>query len=217
MCLVNLGTGIVAKIKINVVSKYFVITIVLLNLMLNPVLGQERNDTASLIRVPATIENGDTLILGNINEVYVYSQPVFQSRRDERRYWRLVYNLKVVYPYAKLAGAKLKEMNDHFLTLKNENERKAYTKQVEDEIRSRFEADLKDLNTTQGLLLIKLIDRETGKTSYALVKELRGGLSAVFWQTLARIFGYNLKTKYDPNGEDKIIEDLLIAIDKGLI
>lgn len=198
-------------------SKCFVITFVLVNFMLSSVSGQDRIDTATMIRVPATIENGDTLFLGDINEVDVYSQPIFQSRRDERRYWRLVYNLKVVYPYAKLAGVKLKEMNDHFLTLKNENERKTYTKQVEDEIRSRFEADLKDLNTTQGLLLIKLIDRETGKTSYALVKELRGGFSAVFWQTLARIFGYNLKTKYDPNGEDKVIEDLLNAIDKGLI
>ena len=163
-------------------SKCFVITFVLVNFMLSSVSGQDRIDTATMIRVPATIENGDTLFLGDINEVDVYSQPIFQSRRDERRYWRLVYNLKVVYPYAKLAGVKLKEMNDHFLTLKNENERKTYTKQVEDEIRSRFEADLKDLNTTQGLLLIKLIDRETGKTSYALVKELRGGFSAVFWQ-----------------------------------
>ena len=215
--MVNLGTGIADEIKTIVVSKYFVITILLVNFLYIPVQGQERNDTASLIRVPATIENGDTLGLGDINEVYIFSKPVFQSKHDERRYWRLVYNLKIVYPYAKLAGAKLKEMNDHFLTLKNESERKAYTKQVEDEIRSRFEADLKDLNTTQGFLLIKLIDRETGKTSYALVKELRGGLSAVFWQTLARIFGYNLKTKYDPNGEDRVIEDLLVAIDKGLI
>jgi hypothetical protein len=212
-----LGTGIADKIKNKVMSKCIVITIVLITFALAPILGQERKDTASLIRVPATIENGDTLVLGSIDEVYVYSKPVFISRHDERRYWRLVYNLKIVYPYAKLAGEKLKEMNEHFLTLKNENERKAYTKQVEDEIRSRFEASLKDLNTTQGLLLIKLIDRETGKTSYALVKELRGGFSAVFWQTLARLFGYNLKTKYDPNGDDKLIEELLNAIDKGLI
>jgi hypothetical protein len=190
---------------------------VFITIVLFPVLGQGGNDTTSLIRVPVVIENGDTLVLGNIDEVDVYSKPIFVSRHDERRYWRLVYNLKIVYPYAKLAGEKLKEMNNHFLTLKNENERKIYAKQVEDEIRNKFEADLKELNTTQGLLLIKLIDRETGKTSYALVKELRGGLSAVFWQTLARLFGYNLKTKYDPSGEDKVIEDLLNAIDQGVI
>jgi len=198
-------------------SKQFAITILLIISFAIPISGQDGNDSLNMLRVPAIIENGDTIILGYLDDVDIYSKPVFESRRDERRYWRLVYNLKKVYPYAKLAGIKLKEMNEHFLTLKNEKEKKDYTKQVEDEIRSQFEADLKDLNTTQGLLLIKLIDRETGKTSYALVKELRGGFSAVIWQTLARLFGYNLKTKYDPKGEDKLIEELVVAIDKGLI
>jgi hypothetical protein len=205
------------KIKRKVMSKQFVITILFIILFEVSSFGQAKNDSLNKIRVPAIIENGDTLILGYLDDINIYSKPVFQSRGDERRYWRLVYNLKKVYPYAKLAGIKLKEMNEHFLTLKNEKEKKDYTKQVEDDIRRQFEADLKDLNTTQGLLLIKLIDRETGKTSYSLVKELRGGLSAVFWQTLARIFGYNLKTKYDPLGDDKLIEQLVVAIDQGLI
>jgi len=198
-------------------TKGFAITILVTACILNSLKGQESKDTTHAIRVPATVENGDTIVLGYLNEVNIYSKPVFENKRDARRYWKLVNNLKIVYPYAKLAGIKLKEMNEHFLTLKTENERKVYTKQVENEIRAQFEGQLKELNTTQGLLLIKLIDRETGQTSYALVKELRGAFSAVFWQTLARLFGYNLKTKYDPTGEDKLIEDLLVAIDKGLI
>jgi hypothetical protein len=182
--------------------------------------GQTPVDTSKGILMPAKVENGDTIVLANLNEVTIPTvdpKPVFESKRAERKYTRLVYNLKKVYPYAKLAKAKLLEMNEHFLTISKESEKKAYTKQIEKEIRSQFEDQLKDLTRTQGMLLIKLIDRETGKVSYELVKELRGNFSAFFWQALARLFGMNLKTKYDPTGEDKPIEDILIAIDAGLI
>ena len=167
--------------------------------------------------VPAIVKDGDTIIIAWLDDVNVYARRKFKSKADERRYWRLVYNLKKVYPYAKIAKAKLKEMNEHFLTLKTEKQKKAYAKQVEKEIRAQFEGDLKNLTITQGRLLIKLIDRETGETSYELVKELRGSFSAVFWQTLARLFGSNLKTQYDAKGEDQLIEDILLAIDAGAL
>jgi hypothetical protein len=185
--------------------------------------GQTPSDTSAKIKVPARIENGDTLIITTMSDIDIFAdttyQPstVFASKREERKFNRLVFNLKKVYPYAKLAKAKLYEMNQQFLTLKTERERKEFTKKVEKEIRDQFEDELKNLTITQGRLLIKLIDRETGQTSYDLVKELRGTFSAVFWQTLARLFGSNLKTKYDAAGEDQVIEDILIAIDAGLI
>ena len=134
-----------------------------------------------------------------------------------RRYARLIYNLKIVYPYAIMAAGKLHEMNDVFLNLKTERERNAYVKQVESELVAEFENDLKSLTITQGRLLIKLIDRETGNTSYELVRELRGSFSAFFWQTVARLFGSNLKTKFDADGEDKLIEQILILIENGQI
>ncbi len=185
--------------------------------------SQINTDTSGRIKVHAKIENGDTIIISYMNDIDIFAdtankpKPVFQTKREERKFNRLVYNLKKVYPYAKMAKYKLNLMNQRFLTLKTEKERKEFTKQTEKEIRAQFEEELKNLTINQGRLLIKLIDRETGQTSYELVKELRGTFSAVFWQTMARLFGSNLKTKYDASGEDQVIEDILIAIDAGLI
>jgi hypothetical protein len=128
-----------------------------------------------------------------------------------------VRDLKITYPYAVLARQKLEELNAYYVTLNTERERKAYAKLVEEELKAEFEEDLKKLTITQGRLLIKLIDRETGSTSYELVKELRGSFSAFFWQAVARIFGSNLKTQYDPLGEDKLIEEILILIQHGYL
>lgn len=163
------------------------------------------------------IKDGDTLLHSTIKEVEIYPVPRFDRRRDLRRYERLVHNLKIVYPYAILAGEKLNELNGVFMSLKSERERKEFVKQVEKELMIEFEDDLKSLTITQGRLLIKLIDRETGSTSYELVRELRGSFSAFFWQTIARIFGSNLKTQFDPEGEDKLIEQILHMIDSGQI
>ncbi len=177
--------------------------------------GQNNQDSLSGHKLHYEVVNGDTVAIADFENVILYPPPVFKSKKDEMKYWRLIYNLKIVYPYAKVAGNKFKEMNQHFLTLKTEHERKIYTKQVEKDIRKQFEAQLVDLTITQGRLLIKLIHRETGKTSYDLLKEFRGDFSAVFWQTMARLFGSNLKTTYDPTGADKQIEDILNAIDAG--
>lgn len=168
-------------------------------------------------KIPYVVENGDTLISITLPQIIVNPRPVFENKKDERKYLILVHNLKKVYPYAKIARSKLEEMNEHFLILKTEKEKKEYTKQVEKAIRAQFENDLKDLTITQGRLLIKLIDRETGHSSYELVKEFRGNFSAIFWQTLARLFGSNLKVKYDGQGEDLPIENILKAIDSGYL
>ena len=160
---------------------------------------------------------GDTLLHSTIQEIIIFPEPEFNRRRDLRRYRRLVHNLKVVYPYAVLAAEKLEEMNKAFMNLNTERERKTYVKQVEQELMDEFEDDLKKLTITQGRLLIKLIDRETGDTSYHLVRELRGSFSAFFWQAIARLFGSNLKTQFDAEGEDKLIDQIIHLIDNGQI
>ena len=163
------------------------------------------------------LEMDDTIYHSNIREIFIFPEPVFSNRRDMRRYSRLVYNLKVVYPYAILAAEKLDQMNDDFLNLRSERERNAYVKRVEQELIDEFEGDLRKLTVTQGRLLIKLIDRETGNTSYDLVDELRGSFSAFFWQAVARLFGSNLKTRFDAEGEDKLIDQILFLIENGQI
>jgi hypothetical protein len=161
------------------------------------------------------IVNGDTIYIANLTDVYIFPPQKFDRKRDFVKYQKLIINLKTVYPYAVMARQKLTEMNKRFLSLKTEHEKQEYAKQVEIELRAQYEEQLKQLTITQGRLLIKLIDRETGQTTYSLVKELRGSFSAVFWQTIARFFGTNLKSKYDPQGEDKLTEEILILIQSG--
>ena len=119
------------------------------------------------------------------------------------------------YPYAKLAAVQLKFINDSIAHIVNEKERKRFVKATEKDLKEQFEKDLKKLTVTQGRILIKLVDRETGSTSYSLVKELRGSLQAFFWQGLARLFGSNLKSEYDGVGTDAQIEQIIEQIERG--
>ena len=159
--------------------------------------------------------NGVTLPEVEIKEVTVYAHPQFPKKSDFRKYERLVYNLKKVYPYALIVRNKLVLVNSELGNIKNEKERKNYLKKVEKEVFADYEGDIRDMTITQGRLLIKLIDRETQNTSYALIKDYRGKLSAAFWQGIARIFGTNLKEEFDPNGDDALIESIVQEIDAG--
>ncbi len=129
----------------------------------------------------------------------------------------MIRNIKKAYPYARIVSMELKELDDHLATLDNEKEQKAYINQAEKEIMDQFEKEVKKLTVTQGIILVKLIDRETGRTSYQVIKELKGGFTAFFWQGIARIFGNNLKTEYDPDNQDKIMEDIVLGIEAGFI
>jgi hypothetical protein len=167
--------------------------------------------------ITSTAMYGDTLPHRVIEEVVVYPRPRFNNRRQMRRYSRLITNIKKVYPYAKIAREKLAEMDAHMATFTTEREKKLYVKKMEDELFKGYEDDLKKLTITQGRLLIKLIDRETGETTYTWVKELKGSLPAFFWQTIARIFGSNLKTEFDAPGQDRLIDDIIRMIDAGML
>lgn len=167
--------------------------------------------------VDAIVENGDTIPFIKLREIVILPPKVFTSKRQEQQYLRMVRNIKKVYPYAKLARNKMYEIHNNVLALKTEYEKNKYLKVAERELKDEFEDELKDLTITQGKLLIKLIDRETGQTTYEIVKELRGSVEAFLWQSVARIFGSSLKSEFDSAGEDKMIEDIIIRIDSGQI
>ena len=152
-----------------------------------------------------------------IRAVQVFPRREFEKKRYARRYGRLVRNLKKVYPYAKLAKQRLGEMEKHIMTLESDRGKRKYINRVEKDLKEEFEDDLRQMTFSQGRLLIKLIDRETGETTYKWSKELKGSFSAFFWQTIARIFGSNLKTEFDTMGEDRIIDEILILIEMGMI
>lgn len=159
--------------------------------------------------------NGEVLPEVNIKEVTVMGQPQTEKKSYYRKYDRLVYNLKTVYPYALIVRTKFNEVNEKLATMSSDKDRKEYIKGVEKNVFKEYEDDISELTITQGRLLIKLIDRETQNTSYALIKQYRGGLSAAFWQGIARIFGTNLKEEYDPFGTDILIELIVRAIEAG--
>ena len=163
----------------------------------------------------AVVIGEDTLWVAELDEVYIFPTKKFKNRRERRRYTRLIYNVKKAYPWAKLAGEKLADVEVELMSLETEKEQKEFMKQVEKELLKDYKDDLKKLTVTQGRILIKLVDRETGDTSYELVKELRGKISAVFWQALARLFGSNLKSEYDAEGEDRLIEEIVVLIENG--
>ena len=159
--------------------------------------------------------DGVTLPEVEIKEVAVLAHPRITNKRDLRKYERLVYNLKKVYPYAFMVRNKLNKVNEDLMTVKSEKERKDYLKTVEKNIFAQYEGDVREMTITQGRLLIKLIDRETQNTSYTLIRDYRGKVAAAFWQGIARIFGTNLKEEYDPYGADVIIEYIIQEIEAG--
>jgi hypothetical protein len=108
-------------------------------------------------------------------------------------------------------------MNDSLSILKTEKERKKFIKHYEKEMFYKYESKLRNLTFSQGRILIKLVFRELGNTSYNLVKEYRGSFSAIFWQGIARLFGSNLKSTYDATGEDADIENIIKMIEAGVI
>lgn len=163
--------------------------------------------------------DGVTLPEVEIKEVTIVGQQKSNSPRRTRshlrQYERLIYNLKKTYPYAVIARERLAEINARLEEIPDEKDRKQFLKLAENNILTEFEDDARSMTITQGRLLIKLIDRETQNTSYELIRQYRGFLSATFWQAVARIFGSNLKAEYDPYGEDALIELLLQDIEAG--
>ena len=166
-------------------------------------------------RCRAEIVNGDTLPLVNLGTIYVYTDFVFKNQRQYELWTRTKHNVKKVYPYAILAAAKLKEYDKVMEKMTDEDLKKAFLKVCEKDLRNEFEDELKDLSISQGKVLMKLIDRETGKTTYDLVKQLRGSFRAAMWQTVARIFGHDMKSEYDANIEDIMIERAIKLVENG--
>ncbi len=174
-----------------------------------------KNDKTDGFIVQALVENGDTSIHVTLKSITVIPPYQFNSKKEEKRYSRLVLYVKKVYPYSKIVSEQVNEIHSHLAEYDTKKEKSEYIKKKEDELKLQFEGQLRKLTYTQGRILIKLIDRETGVTTFDLVKELKGSLNAFFWQSVARLFGSNLKLEYDAAGDDKMIEDIVVRIENG--
>lgn len=168
--------------------------------------------------MPFTIENGDTIFHADIEPAYKkYREKVKRNKGKEwRKYYKTVHNFAKTYPYALVAKEKRAEADQY---LANDNltrrERERYLKNYEKELFRTFEQPLRNLTFTQGRMLLRLIDRELGLTSFYIIKDYRGGAAAGFWQGIAKMFGADLKTPYDRFGQDKELEELVQLYQKG--
>jgi len=159
------------------------------------------------------ILEGDSIFRSSIelDEVYIFGKLRFDSYNDKLRYYILRRKTLKVYPYAKLASERLLELNNRLGQIKSKSKRKQYTKIVQRYIEEEFSAELKKLTRTEGQILVKLIYRQTGNTAFDLVKELRSGWRAFWYQTTARMFDISIKEEFHPDQihEDYLIEDIL--------
>ena len=156
---------------------------------------------------------GDTMIVASIKPVTVLSRN-FASGKEKSDFNKLKRNTIKVYPYAKMAGEIYAQMQADMDGIDKKRQKKKYRKDQEKELRAKFEEEIKNLNTTQGAILVKLINRETGNNCYALIKELKNPVSAFFYQQVAKRWGYNLKEVY--KAEDNTdLEWIVAALDRG--
>ncbi|MDA3867075.1 MAG: DUF4294 domain-containing protein [Salinivirgaceae bacterium] len=191
--------------------------VLVLACMLITGIAKGQNDSSGFrFFLPITIENGDTLGNVTLRDIVIYPRrDLSRNTRATRQYLRLVKKIRRAYPYAQLAVHILESIYDTLPNLDTKRQQKRFLKAFDKALRERYMDELKNLTVTEGRILLKLIDRETGYTSFYLVEELRGQLSAIFWQSLARLFGENLKTQYEPLGEDRIIEEIVVKIETG--
>ena len=149
--------------------------------------------------------------------VYIFKPLKFKNDKERMEYYRLVRNVKKVYPIAREINRTILETYEYLQTLPNEKARQKHIKRVEKGLKDQYTPRMKKLSFAQGKLLIKLVDRQSNQTSFELVKAFMGPFKAGFYQTFAALFGASLKKEYDPNGEDKLTERVVILVENGQI
>jgi len=160
------------------------------------------------INVATTLVDGERIPWIPLREVNIYARRIFKTEADRKAYNRLRYNVLKVLPYAKIAEAKYDQLYRDLAMTPNKREKKRLIKKCEQDIKDMFYKEVKNMSVSQGAILLKLIDRQTGNSSYELVKELKGGVPAFFYQSLAKVFGHNLKAEYDRD-TDRDIENII--------
>ena len=167
-------------------------------------------------RMAFFVEGNDTIYYDTITASKVYSRIPRQKGREWREYYRLVHNFSKSYPYALVAKKLVLEADSTIAADRLKGARREkYVNQVQTELFDVFEGQMRQLTVSQGALIMKLVDREVGKSSYNIIKGYKSGIAAGFWQGIAKIFGSDLKKPYDPEGEDKATEELVALWESG--
>ena len=168
-----------------------------------------------MVKVGKVLIDGDSIQYVELNNVYVYPQPVFKNAKQRAAYNRLVYNVKKVLPIAKEVNRVIIETYEYLQTLPNKKARDEHMKRVEADISKRYTPRMKKLSYSQGKLLIKLVYRECNSSAYDLIRSFISPIRAGFYQAFAWAFGASLTKKYDPEKTDRLTERVVLMVESG--
>lgn len=190
---------------LNWVMKIRKLTYILLGaLLLTTGMASAQNpDSTTTVRIQ--IIDGDTFVVYDIDKIMFKS---FETKEDREKFEKLVRNVKIAMPYAKLAAFRLQMMEDNLHLIKSRRERKKYIKETEKAIKDEFMEPLHNLTVSQGKLLLKLIHRETGMSTYEILKDFRGSATTFFWHIIAKKYDADIRVEFDPI-EDYQIEYII--------
>ncbi len=179
--------------------------------------AQALNDDKKSYIVGVTIVDGETIPCIQLPTVHIYGPLRFKSKQQRKRYDRLVRDVKKTLPLATEIRRIIIETYETMQIFPDEKAKKRHLDKLEDELKKTYTPKMKKLTLRQGKLLIKLVDRQCDQNAYQLIKLFMGSFKAAFYQSFASLFGASLKKSYDPEGEDWLIERVVIEVSAGIL
>lgn len=190
-------------------GKHIILSILVI-VLTNVALSAQERGPLDTVRVYAYITpEGDTIPESILPPVEVIGKLTGKWKRHWAEWTRLRNAVYVTYPYAIAASKVMNEINARLVNVSDRQKRRAIIKSREKELKREFADKLTKLSVYQGKVLMKLIYRQTGNNCYEIIQEYKGGFNAAFWQTIAVVFGSNLKQNYDPYSKDRDMETIV--------
>lgn len=180
-------------------------------------LGVKAQEEQKMYLHMSVIYEGDTVPLIQLRPVHIFAPMKFKSNKERQEYSKLVRDVKIAYPYARMIASSIIETYEYMETLPNEKAKQKHLEEVQKYMMAEYKPKMKKMTRNQGRILIKLIDRECNTPSYNIVKALVGSFKAGVYNTFASLFGNSLKSEYDPMGKDASIEAIVLQIEEGTI
>ena len=165
--------------------------------------------------VQLQVKGTDTFYLAHMRDIWVYPKMVFKNKQQERFYWKTVRDVKKTLPFAKMLSREMVYADEQLAKIEDKRMRKKWWKEHEKYLFRKYEQDFRSMTASQGQMLMKLMDRESDRTSYEIIKHYRGKASANFWQFIAKLFKNDLKEGYDATDKDRIVERVINLVEAG--
>ena len=172
-------------------------------------------DMQFIEQVELQVKDNDTFYLAHMHNIYVYPKLKFSNKQQERFYWKTVRDVKKTLPFAKLLTQEMIFADKQLTKITDQKKRKQWWKKYEKYLFKKYEQDFRKMTASQGQMLMKLMDRESDRTSYEIIKHYRGKASANFWQFIAKLFKNDLKEGYDAEDKDRIVERVINLVEAG--